>query len=72
MRGPASSTTVEIYIQAHERLKYLRHYTLRKFGNILLMRLILFLRAHLEIFSITSTIFIKILRLLWRRKVMEN
>ena len=50
MRGPASSTTAEIYIQAHERLKYLQHYTLRKFGNILLMRLILFLRAHLENF----------------------
>ena len=60
-------------MQAHERLKYLPHYTHQKFGNNLLMRLILFLNVQTwKNFSFISTIFIKKLRLLWRRKVMEN
>ena len=54
-------------------LQYLRHDTLQKFGNNLLMTFILFLNIRIwKTFPITSTIFIKILRVLWRRKVMEN
>ena len=45
--------------------QYLRHYTLQKFGNDLLITLILFLNVRTwKTFSITSTIFIKILSLL--------
>ena len=54
-------------------LQYLRHYALQKFGNDLLMTVIPFLNIRTwKAFSITSTIFIKLLSLLWRRKVMEN
>ena len=56
MGDPASSTTAEIYMQ-----------------NDLLMTFILSLNVRIwKIFSIISTIFIKILSLLWRKKVMEN
>ena len=41
MGGPASSSTAEIYMHA-QILQYLRHYTLQKFGNYLLMTFILF------------------------------
>ena len=45
----------------------------KKFGNDLLMTFILSLNVRIwKIFSIISTIFIKILSLLWRKKVMEN
>ena len=54
-------------------LQYLRHYTLQKFGNDLLMTFVLFLNVHAwKTFSITLITFIKILSLLWRRKVMGN
>ena len=55
-------------------LLYLRHYTLQNFGNDLSMTFIFFLNLrNWKTFSITSTIFIKILSLLWRRKVrIEN
>ena len=54
-------------------LQYLWHYTLQKFGNNLLIKFILFLNVRTwKTFSITSTIFIKILSLLWRTKIMEN
>ena len=68
MGGLASSTTAEIYMLT-KLLQYLRHYTLQKFKNNLLMKLTLFLNVHTwKTFSITSTIFIKMLSLLWRRK----
>ena len=54
-------------------LQYLRHYTLQKFGNDLLMTFTLLLNVrNWKTFSIISTIFIKTLSLLWRKKVMEN
>ena len=54
-------------------LQYLRHYTLQKLGNNLLMTLILFLNVRTwKSFSITSTTFIKILSLLWRRAMEEE
>ena len=73
MGGPVSSTTAEIYMQAHERtaISTALHppkawerfvddvYSIRK-------------RTHFENFSIASKVFIKILSLLWKRKVMKN
>ena len=44
MGGPASLTTSEIYMQAHEQ--NLRHYNLQKLGDDLLMRFIPFLKVH--------------------------
>ena len=69
----ASSTTADIYMEACERTAIIRHCTLQKFGNDLLMTFILSLNVRsCKTFSIISTIFIKILSLLWRKKVMEN
>ena len=63
MDKPASSTTAEIYVHAHEHTAILRHYTLQKFENDLLMSVISFLNVHTwKAFSITSTIFIKIMK----------
>ena len=71
--GLASSNTAEIFMQLHEKLQYLRHYTLQKFGSDLLMTFVPFLNVHTwKFFFITSTIFIKTESLLWRKKVMEN
>ena len=54
-------------------LQYLQHYTVQKFGNDLLMTFTLLLNVHTwKTFSIISTIFIKILSFLWRKKVIEN
>ena len=47
-------------------LHYLRHFTLQKFGNDLLMAFIPFLNVRIwKTFFITLTIFIKILSFLW-------
>ena len=69
MAGPASSATAETYMQAHERTTILTLYTLQKFGNKLLLMLILFLNVcPWKTFSISSTIFIKIINLPSRRR----
>lgn len=71
--GLASSTAAEIYMQAHELMSYLRHYTLEKFVNDLSMTFILSLNVrNCETFFVTSTIFIKTLSLPCRKKEMEN
>ena len=65
MGGPVFSTTAEIYMQAHERTAISTALHPQKFGNDLLMMFILCLNGRtLKTFSITSTIFIKILSLL--------
>ena len=51
-------------------LQYVWHYTLQKFWNNLLMVVIIFLNVCT--FSITSTIFIKTLSVLWKRKVIRD
>ena len=70
MADTESSTTVEIYMQAYESAAKL---ILQKFGNVVLMTFLLSLNVRIwKTFSIISTIFIKILSLLRRKKVMEN
>ena len=55
------------------KLQYLLHYTLQNFRNSLLITFIPFLNVPTwKTFSITSTIFIKTLSLVWRKNVMEN
>ena len=55
------------------KLQYLRHYTLQNFGDDLLMMLVLFFNLRTwKAFPMTSTILIKTLSLLWRKKAMEN
>ena len=54
------------------KLQYLWHYKLQKFGNNLLMIFIPFINIWIWKTSIASTIFIKILSSLWRKKVLEN
>ena len=55
------------------KLQYLPHYTLQNFRNSLLITFIPFLNLRTwKTFSITSTIFIKALSLVWRKNVMEN
>ena len=44
--GPVSSTTAEVYRQAHEQMQYLQHCTLQKFGNDLLMAFIPFISVR--------------------------
>ena len=73
MGGPASKTTTEIYMQAHERTATSTGLHPPKVWERLLMTFILLLTVHIwKTFSIISTIFIKILSLRWRKKVMEN
>ena len=73
MGGPASLTTAEIYMKAYERTAI----TTALHPPNVWERFVddvysIIKRTHLENFSIISTIFIKILSLLWRKKVMEN
>ena len=71
--GAASSNTEQNYMQLMNKLQYPLHYTLQKSKNHLLLTLILFLNVRSwETLSIKSTIFIRTLRLLWSKKVMEN
>ena len=73
MGGPVSSTTAEIYMQAHESTAISMALHLQKLGNNLLMMFTLLLNVrNWKTFSIISTIFIKTLSLLCRNKVMEN
>ena len=73
MGGPASSTTIEIYMQGCERTAITtalhRPKVWERFVNDVYSIL---QRTHLEKFSIVSTIFIKILSLLYGKKVMET
>ena len=73
MRGPASSTTAEIYMHAYERTAITTALHPAKVWEWFVDDVYSILkRTHLKTFSIISTIFIKILSLLWRKKVMEN
>ena len=77
MGGPASSTTAEMYMQAYERIAITTALHLPKVWERLVDDVYSILkRTHLEnfwkTFSIILTIFIKILSLLWRKRVMEN
>ena len=73
MGGTVSSTAAEIFMQSYERTAISTALYSAKFGSNLSMAFILFLNVRAwKTFSITSTIFIKILSLPWRKKVMEN
>ena len=73
MGGPASLTTAEIHMQAYERTAITTALHPPKVWERFVDDVYSILkRTHLENFSIISTIFIKILSLLWRKKVMEN
>ena len=73
MGGPASKTTTEIYMQAHERTATSTGLHPPKVWERLLMTFIPLLTVHKwKNVSITTIIFIKILSLLWRRKIMQN
>ena len=73
MGGPASSTTAEIYMQTYERSAITTSLHPPKVWERFVDDVYSILkRTHLKNFFIISTIFIKILSLLWRRKVMEN
>ena len=70
MGGPASLTTAEIYLQAHEHTAISTALHPPKFWEILIP----FLNVRTwKTFSITTfSIFVKILSLLWGWTVMEN
>ena len=73
MGGPTSSATAGIYMQAYERTAV----TTALHPPNVWERFVddvysILKRTHWKTFSITSTIFLKILSLLWRKKVMEN
>ena len=73
MGGRPSSTTAEIYMQAYERIAITTALHPPKVWEEFVDDVYSILkRTHLEEFSIISTIFIKILSLLWRKKVMAN
>ena len=71
--GPASSTTAEIYMQSHESTAiYTALHPPKVWERFADDVYSIVKRTHFENFSILSTIFIKTLSLLWRKKVMEN
>ena len=73
MGGPAPSTTTESYMQAHERTAMTTALHPPKVWKRFVDDVYSILKCtHLETFSIISIIFIKVLSLLWRKKVMEN
>ena len=69
MGGPASSTTAEIQMQAHERIAISMALHPPKVWDRFVDDVYF---SSWKTFSNISAIFIKILSLLWRRKVMEN
>ena len=73
MGGPASSTTAEIYMQAYKRtaITTVLHPTkvMERFADDVYSIL---KHSHLQNFFHHINSFIKILSLLWRKKVMEN
>ena len=46
MGRPVSSTIGEVYMQTHEQMQYLQHYTLKQFGKNLLMTFIPFISVR--------------------------
>ena len=73
MGGPVSSITAEIYMQAYERTAITTILHPLKGWEPILVTFILSLNVGVwKAFSIISTIFIKILSLLWKNKVMES
>ena len=73
MGGPASSTTTNIYMQAYERTPITMALHPPEVWEQFVEDVYSILkRMHLNFFSIISTIFIKIVSLLWTKKVMEN
>ena len=73
MGGPASSTTAEIYMQAYERTAITTALHPPKVWERFVDDFYSILkRTYLETFSIISTIFIKLLSLLWWKKITEN
>ena len=73
MGGPVSSLQHKFIYGLINKLQYLRHYNLLKFGDDLLMTFIPPLNVRtLKTFSIASTILIKALSLLQRNKLMED
>ena len=71
MRGPASSTTAEIYMQAYERTAITTALLLPKVWERFVNDVYSILkRKHLE--NSFHLIFIKILSLLWMKKVIGN
>ena len=73
MGGPASSTTAEIYMQGYERTAITTVLHSPKVWERFVAEVILSLNVRIwKTFSIISTIFIKILSLLWKKKAMEN
>ena len=85
MRGPASSTTAEIYLQTHEQttastaphtktsvIKELPYYRQKKLWNNFLITFTSSLNVRVwKAFSVSSSFFIKMLSLLWK-KLMGN
>ena len=73
MGGIASSTTAEIYIQAYERTAVTTALHPLKVWEQFVDNVYSILNVRIwKTFSIVSTIFSKILSLLWRKKVMGN
>ena len=73
MGGPASSTTAETYMQVFERTVITTALHPPKVWERFVDYVYSVAKRTLwKTFSIISTIFIKILSLLWRKKVMKN
>ena len=73
MGGPTSSTTSEIYMQAYERTAITTALLPPKVWGLFADDVCSILKhAHLKTFSIILTIFIKILSLIWRNKIMKS
>ena len=73
MGGIASSTTAEIYIQAYERTAVTTALHPLKVWEQFVDNVYSILNVRIwKTFSIVSTIFSKILSLLWGKKVMGN
>ena len=74
MGGPASSsTTTKIYMQAYERTAITTTlYPPKVWERFVDDFYSILKRTYLETFSIISTIFIKLLSLLWWKKITEN
>ena len=72
MGVPASSTTAEIDMQAHERTAISTHNLAKVLERFFDDVYSILKPTHLENICITLTIFIKTLSLQWTRKVVEN
>ena len=71
MGGPAFSTTAELYMQAYERTDITTSLHPPKVWERFVDDVYSII-STIKTFSIIATIFIKILSLLWRKKVTEN